>query len=173
MANLVEDFEDSTFNVTFTQSSGSDLPWARSQVSVRSGGGSWAYKSGDIADSGDESVDTISSMDLAVPEGATHIQFWYLVSSEEDFDWFTVYLYDGSSSEVVLDISGDGEWTQSDLISVSGIESVIFQYAKDEIVSENLDAAFIDDVTFTVPTIATPVGIPGFTSRPNRVWRLR
>lgn len=159
MATITEDFEDTTYNVSFI----GGHAWGRSQLSVRPGGGEWAFKSPVTAHGG------TSDLHIIVPDGAVTLQFWYVVSSEENWDFFRVFTYDGVDYTQFLVAHGIGVWTQSSVIDVSGADWIMFRYAKDDGNSIGLDAAFIDDVTFTTPAVA---GIPSFTSRPNRVWRL-
>jgi hypothetical protein len=137
---ISEDFEDDTFNVTITGD------WVRSNAAAH--GGTWSFGSPDI-DNG-QSADAV----VTVPSGATHVQFWYKVSSEAGFDEFRVII----NSVVVLEASGEIDWTQSAALALDGATDVTFRYIKDSSVTEGTDEAFIDDLIFS-EVIFEPDGI--------------
>ncbi|MFG1709225.1 hypothetical protein ACFLIM_39145 [Nonomuraea sp. M3C6] len=132
MAAILEDFEDATLNLTIT--------------------GTWARAS-DFAAVGTSSLKSATITDLqatnavvTVPTGATSLTFSYRVSSEEDFDKFHV-LIDGVE---VLTQSGEIDWTPA-TFNVTGKSQVTFSYTKDESFPSGADAAWVDQIEFTVP----------------------
>ncbi|MBT2234768.1 hypothetical protein [Nonomuraea sp. NEAU-A123] len=137
MATILEDFEDATLNLTITGN------WAR--ASDFAAVGTSSLKSADIDDDGaTEAV-------VTVPTGATSLTFYYRVSSEATYDEFHV-LIDGVE---VLTQSGEIGWTPA-TFNVTGKSLVMFRYDKDPDVSSGLDAAWVDQITFTVPDTGTP-----------------
>lgn len=139
---LAEDFEDTSYNVT---PSGT---WARS--STTSHGGTWSLRSAVIADNG------FTDATFTVPAGATSVQFWYRASSEASFDFFQFY----TPGTLQLQASGDTGWLQSASYPVTAGQTLTFRYIKDSAVAANLDAAFIDDLTFSGPSLP---GVDQFT----------
>ncbi|GAA1770037.1 hypothetical protein [Nonomuraea bangladeshensis] len=137
MATILEDFEDATLNLTITGD------WARTSGS--SAFGTWSLKSKTIGANG------TTSAEVTVPAGATSLTFYYRVSSELDWDKFLV-LVDGAT---VLTQSGEVAWTSTTL-NVTGKSKVIFRYTKDDSFNQGGDAAWVDQLTFTVPDVGTP-----------------
>ncbi|SDH69078.1 hypothetical protein SAMN05421505_12094 [Sinosporangium album] len=135
MITIVENFEDTNYNVVITGA------WAR--TSARAYAGSWSYSNNDISDNG------IADAVVQVPAGAGTMQFRYSVSSEATYDVLRVLL-DGSVQ--VLETSGEVAWTLSSVIDVMGRSTVVFRFSKDSSQSAGADAAFIDNLTFTVET---------------------
>lgn len=136
---LVEDFEDENFVVTV------------------SGNGRWATTA-DRAQTGTRSVHNITIADgvtadltLTAPVDATAVRFWYSVSSESGYDFFRFLL----AGVQQFQASGEVAWTQSTTYPLTGGEVLTFRYIKDSSAVAGLDAAFVDNVEFTVPA---PVG---------------
>ncbi|MEV0379793.1 hypothetical protein [Nonomuraea sp. NPDC050643] len=138
MATILEDFEDATLNLTITGT------WARAN-DFAALGTSWSLKSASIA--GDGTTEAL----VTVPAGATSLTFHYRVSSESDFDIFHVLIDDAE----MLVISGEVDWTPA-TFNVTGRSRVTFQYTKDPDVDSGLDAAWVDQIAFTVPDTGTP-----------------
>ncbi|MFM9669331.1 hypothetical protein [Streptomyces galilaeus] len=133
---IVEDFEDSTLNVTFT--SAGALPWARSTNRFQYG--SWSYRSGAITNNQD------SDAILAIPYGARSLSFWYRTVSEPAGAGFTGdYLSVIVNGSEVLRASGDTPWTLRTL-DVTGVSAVTFRYHKDNSSAVGDDSAYIDQV---------------------------
>ncbi|TMR97549.1 hypothetical protein [Nonomuraea basaltis] len=130
MAVIVEDFEDDTLAVSVTGD------WTRTDVQPLQGG--FCYRSAVIED------DQTSDVVVAVPPGATTVEFWYRVSSEATYDIFDVFL----DMRTALQLSGDVEWTYSGRLSVVGVSHVTFLYSKDGSQFAGEDAAFIDQLIF-------------------------
>jgi hypothetical protein len=139
-STIVEDFEDTTYNVA---PSGT---WARSNTSAN--GGTWSLRSAAIGHG------ATTDATVTVPSGATSVRFWYRVSSESGFDYFR-FLIAGAQQ---FQASGNGVWTQSASYAVTPGQVLTFRYIKDGSTVANLDAAFIDDLVFTVPA---PTNHPG------------
>ncbi|HUR07009.1 MAG TPA: hypothetical protein VM347_31000 [Nonomuraea sp.] len=137
MATITEDFEDATLNLTI----GGD--WARAQDYAAFG--TWSLKSATIVANG--TTDAV----VTVPAGATSLTFYYRVSSEFNFDKFHVLI---DSEEVLLN-SGEVPWTPA-TFNVTGTSQVIFRYTKDRDVDSGSDAAWVDEIEFTVPDTGTP-----------------
>lgn len=136
---VVEDFEDTTYEVTATD--GGNLPWARSSAHFNSG--SWSLRSGAITNN--QTSDWI----VSVPGGATEMRFWYWTSSEAAGAGFEgdrlLVLVDGVQ---VLRAQGTTPWTQA-IADVSSASTVTFRYAKDNSSAAGEDAVHIDDLRFT------------------------
>jgi hypothetical protein len=142
MADVLEDFEDATLAVAITN--GGNAAWAR--TSTQAHAGSWSLKSGTIGDS--QSSDAI----VTVPAGATTVQFWYRVSSESGFDFFR-FLIAGVQQ---FQASGTVGWTQSAAYAVTPGQQITFRYIKDGSALGGEDAAYVDDIVFTVPADPPP-----------------
>jgi hypothetical protein len=79
------------------------------------------------------------------------IRFYYKVSSEFQWDVFQFYIDD----ELMLNKSGEVDWTFASLPITAGNHHLQWIYSKDEFVSSGFDAAWIDDIEFPAGTIAT------------------
>ncbi|HEY6225978.1 MAG TPA: immunoglobulin domain-containing protein, partial [Verrucomicrobiae bacterium] len=77
--------------------------------------------------------------------GPGTLSFWWKVSSEPDYDLFSLYL-DG---DLIENHSGEFDWTQKSLVIPNGVHTVRWTYAKDANLSQGQDAAWVDQVTFT------------------------
>jgi len=138
--SITEDFEDTTYQFTISGDPNGNN-WFRSTTSVRSHGGSYAYKSAAISHS------QSSRTYFTVPAGATTLQFWYRVSTEATWDIFYL-LFDGAVAD---SDSGSKSWTQSPAYDVTGVTTVQFQYIRDSSLGGGSNAVWIDDVSFEVP----------------------
>lgn len=114
---------------------GGDAAWFRTTDEAFSG--SWSFRSGVITH--DEQSDAV----IIVPDRAIKMTLMYLVSSEEDFDFFQVHL----DEELALEASGEVDWTRA-VFDVSGVTTATLRYFKDSSVSDGSDAAFVDDLSF-------------------------
>ncbi|UBU16662.1 hypothetical protein [Nonomuraea gerenzanensis] len=133
MATILEDFEDDTFALTI------EGDWARDNEFAALGT-SWSLKSADIG--GEATTEVV----VIVPAGATSLSFYYKVSSELDYDEFHVLIDD---VEVLLN-SGEVDWTEA-TFTLTGASQVTFLYTKDDSIDRGRDAAWIDQIQFTVP----------------------
>lgn len=130
---VVEDFEDTTYAVPISGT------WTRTSATANTG--SWSLRSAVIGHSA--TTDAV----VTVPAGATAMQFAFRVSSESGFDFFRIFI----DAAQVGETSGLGTWTASPAYDVTGASTVTFRYVKDVSVVAGDDAAYIDDLTFTVP----------------------
>lgn len=137
---IVEDFEDTTYTVPFTGT------WARSSTSANTG--SWALRSAAIGNN------STTDATVTVPTGATSVRFAYRVSSESGFDFFR-FLIAGTQQ---FQASGAGVWTQSASYAVTPGQVLTFRYVKDSNTVAGSDAAWVDDIVFTVPAPVKPPG---------------
>ncbi|MDF5756644.1 hypothetical protein [Spongiactinospora sp. TRM90649] len=133
MAGIVEDFEDATLAVTLSGT------WTRSTTQARTG--SWSLRSAVIGGNG--TTDAV----VQVPSGATSVRFYYRVSSESGYDYFRMLV--GATEQLAT--SGEVGWTLSPAYSVAGASTITFRYQKDGVDEAGDDAAWIDDLVFTVP----------------------
>lgn len=89
-----------------------------------------------------------------IPATATHIRFWWRVSSENNADFFRVYKDAIVPGNLMLQASG----TTNDVyavavLDVTGAATVTFRYIKDGSLSGGLDRAIIDDIEWIIPGI--------------------
>lgn len=138
---VTENFEDATLNVTITGT------WARASGTAHTG--TWSLKSATIGHSAQ--TDAV----VTVPAGATSMTFWYKISSESGFDWVRFFL-DGVQYFVETPTSGEHDW-QRITVDVTGVSAVTFRYVKDSGVVGGSDAAWIDDLSFTIPPISAGI----------------
>ncbi|MCH2155364.1 MAG: S8 family serine peptidase [Opitutales bacterium] len=118
-------------------------PWSPTSSIVYSG--SSALRSNDISNSE-------SSSFTAVIEGPATVNFFWKVSSEEDYD-FLKFSVDGV---LVEEISGDVDWTAQSLTLESGTHTLLWTYSKDFSVSSGLDAGFVDALTVFDGSVSLP-----------------
>lgn len=133
MADLVEDFEDTTYVVPISGT------WARSNSRAHTG--TWSFKSAVIADG--ESTEAV----FTVPADALTVTFWRRLSSEPGQDFLRFFL----DTTQQFASSGDVDWILSPTYNVSAVSTITFRYSKSAAGSVGDDAAYIDDVTFTFP----------------------
>lgn len=105
----------------------------------------------DAAQSG-AALDTQEAWMQTTVAGPGQLTFWWKVSSESNFDYLEFYL-DG-----VLQsgrISGEVNWQQKSYNLNEGLHTLRWRYAKDELVAQGQDRAWVDQVTLHLPpTIA-------------------
>lgn len=77
--------------------------------------------------------------------GPGTLSFWWLVSSERDFDFLEFYIND----DLEAAISGEEGWSQYSLELGSGPHTLRWRYAKDSSNYEGADAAWLDEVQFS------------------------
>jgi formylglycine-generating enzyme required for sulfatase activity len=75
-------------------------------------------------------------------EGPAVVSFWWRVSSEDRYDFFT-YSVDGVVQE---SISGNGVWLNRSLSLGAGRHALRWTYRKDNTVSRDQDAGYLDEV---------------------------
>lgn len=135
---ILEDFEDTNLNFTFT----GDWIRATNVALSASHSGSCALRSKVI---GDNSKST-STFQFNIPSGAINIEFEFKfkVSSEQSWDKFTASI---NSVNVVNQVSGEVNWTTYRNTSLSaGTHVIKFEYSKDGSANSGLDLVYIDDI---------------------------
>ncbi|CAM4172870.1 M4 family metallopeptidase [Pseudoalteromonas byunsanensis] len=73
------------------------------------------------------------------------LSFDYLVSTEESYDFLTVYL----DNEQILRLSGEHDWQSFERTITAGSHRILFEYSKDGSVARGLDAVFIDNLNIS------------------------
>lgn len=99
-----------------------------------------AARSGAIGDDGDSWIETSLV-------GPGTLNFWWRVSSDDNngYDWLLLEV-DGDYYD---EIAGDSGWNQYEIQFGPGSHTVRWTYFKDASGVANLDAAFLDEVSFT------------------------
>jgi alpha-tubulin suppressor-like RCC1 family protein len=112
-----------------------------------------AAQSGAISNSTDTYLETTVT-------GPGTLTFWWMVSSEEYFDFLSFYI--GSDTPYVARISGEVDWEQETFLIGSGSHTLMWIYAKDPDVSVGEDAGWLDQVSFVPTPMPLPVqlGVP-------------
>lgn len=137
---LTEDFEDATLDLTIVSNN-----WIRTTTQAKTG--TWSWTNTDIADN--QQSDAV----ITVPDGATSISFWYMVSSEGGWDYFRFFI----AGVQQFQAAGSVAWTQANY-SVTPGQQLTFRYMKDGTTSSGSDSAWVDDIVFqgTVQPPPTP-----------------
>lgn len=126
-SEIVENFEDTTYNIQFSGS------WGRVTDASHSVGGSLAPINPVDGDNNDVIVQ--------IPSGAQTVQFWYkLQAFEVGFDFFQVNV--GSDIRLVDDV--DVNWKQSEVIDVTGETEMTLRFFYGD-----TGLCWVDDITFT------------------------
>ncbi|MEU6712956.1 hypothetical protein ABZ897_15860 [Nonomuraea sp. NPDC046802] len=159
MATIVEDFEDTAFNIVMAG------PWIRSDTAAQTG--SWSLRSPLTTTN-----NTSYNADIAIPPSATTVTFHYRVSSESTYDLFNTLL-DGVQVAAVSGKSGEIPWTPATL-DVTGKTTLTFQYKKDPSDRDGSDCAWVDNLVFTMPVADTerpsvPTNLRATRTTPTRV----
>ena len=123
-------------NTSLVWTTGGDAPFFAQTTTFYFGGS--AAQTGRIRD--DQSTYLSTSV-----TGPGTLSFYWKVSSERNFDFFTTYL-DG-----VLKYrwSGSTSWYKSELTIPVGTHTVKWEYVKDSLLSSGQDAGWVDNVVFT------------------------
>ncbi len=132
---IIEDFETGDFTKYDWQFSAT--PWNITTETTH--GGTYAAKSGAISENGSTSM-TLSVNVVA----AGSMSFWYMVSSEANYDKLHFYI-DGNE---VNSWSGESAWTEVTTAVTTGTHTFAWTYTKDGSVSNGSDCAWIDDISF-------------------------
>lgn len=90
---------------------------------------------------------------FSIPATSTAIRFWERVSSEANFDFLSVYKDSVSPGNLLFQNSGTANTWAQHTLDITGATQVIFRYNKDSSGSSGLDAAFIDDIQWIIPSI--------------------
>jgi len=129
----------------------SDIDWSTSGAIGWTGEQTTTFDGTDAAQSGAVPNGKDSSLTATV-NGPGTLKFVWKVSSELDYDLFSLYL-DG---DLVEYHSGEFDWTQKSITIPNGVHKVRWTYAKDANLSEGADAAWVDQVQFTSITGQPP-----------------
>jgi hypothetical protein len=133
---MLEDFETGDFSQYEWEMSG-DLPWIIDNFDPYQG--QWCMRSGDIDDN---QTSTISvTMDVLI---AGQISFYYLVQSENNYDFLKFYV----NGVMQQQWAGDTGWGYAEFDVSAGEITFKWSYVKDYSVSTGLDAGYIDFITF-------------------------
>ena len=123
-------------NIRLLWTTGGDAPFA-AQTTTSYYGGS-ALQTGRIGNN--QSTYLATSV-----TGPGTLSWYWNVSSEDGYDFFTVYL-DGATR---YRRGGQGSWTKSTLDIPAGSHTVTWEYVKDDLVSSGQDAGWVDYVTLS------------------------
>lgn len=123
---------------TITNAIQSSAAWTRTNTQAHTG--SWSLRSGVILDN------QVSDAVVTIPAGATTAQYWYRLDTEDGFDYLQVF----KGTTLVSQVTGIIGWTQSAVIDVTGFTTLTFRYYKDRSTVGGADAAWIDDLTFSI-----------------------
>ncbi|MFH1857241.1 MAG: FKBP-type peptidyl-prolyl cis-trans isomerase, partial [Candidatus Omnitrophota bacterium] len=95
---------------------------------------------------GNESHDSVVSMEkIFILEEAGEVNFYWKVSSEEDYDYLKFYIDDVEQ----VKISGEVDWESRSYDLSAGEHILKWMYEKDGSDSEGSDAGWIDDINVT------------------------
>ncbi|MFJ8268535.1 hypothetical protein [Peribacillus asahii] len=137
ISRIVEDFEDDVFNFNFNGS------WYRSSFRAYNG------TSGFRSDSIDHSETSMSDFDITVREGAIgKLSFFYWVSSEQNEDFFEVWVTDDTDKQtMLLKASGvDEKWRYFSTVFPSGKYKITLIYDKDRSANRGYDRVVLDQI---------------------------
>lgn len=132
-----ESFESGTFLV-FPWINSGNKPWITNDDYAIDG--NMSARSGMISHN-EKSNLTIRS----IYEKADSLRFWYKVSSEQSYDYFSFTLND----KELLRKSGETGWVRVSVPVPAGINRMEWNYRKDNSVSHGSDAAWIDLIDFS------------------------
>ncbi|MEO0017200.1 MAG: hypothetical protein RLZZ522_483, partial [Verrucomicrobiota bacterium] len=150
------DFSNANFEIRYVPSLAEALD-KTDVVWVTAGNANWlaqtttthdgtdAGASGDIADNGQSYAQTTLT-------GPGTLTFWWKVSSESGWDYLRFLVDNVEQTGTLAKISGEVQWVQKTASIPAGSHTVKWLYDKDSIVSSGLDAGFLDQVSYSVPT---------------------
>ena len=117
--------------------------WSSSGNAPWFGQGSVTHDSADAAQSGWLTNSQSSYLDTTLVGPGT-LKFWWKVSSETNYDFLRFYV-DGVSKII---ISGEVDWQQQTFALPAGSQTLRWAYTKDSTLSQGLDAAWLDQVSY-------------------------
>jgi len=144
--SFTDDFESGDLLKLNWASSGA-LPWVVQTNTVLAG--NFSARSGAIANR------QTSSLILTTNLASGTVSFFFKVSSEPEFDYFSFYI-DGVQQQKS---SGELDWTTFTTQVGSGSHTLEWRYTKDQNGTSGLDAAFIDNVNLPI-RLATDASSP-------------
>lgn len=151
-------YQESLENI-LNWTSGGSVQWYVQGSYIYSG--STALASGGIGDNQESWIET-------TVEGPGFIDFWWKVSSEISYDYYT-FLVDG---KVVESISGDLDWQEKTLNVGKGVHTFRWRYSKDKAFAAGLDRGFLDRVHFITPAAVITVQPEGTHQKEGTTVRL-
>ncbi len=148
--SLAEALEDA--NLAWT--TGGQVPWYGQQIVSHDGAD--AAQSGIIADAHESWLQT-------TVVGPGTLEFWWQVSSEQDFDWLRFHIDDVLKEQ----ISGEVDWQQQQFAIPEGSHTLEWRYVKDPADSAGQNRGWLDQVSFVAAT-----GGPMIATQPasQTVW---
>ena len=124
-----------------------------------------AVKSAEIGDFGETCLASI--IDTGVVGGG-RLSYYFKVSSEEGYDYLTIMV----NRREVGRYSGEVDWTLQTHDFTTGMNIIEWCYIKDGSGDSGSDAAFLDDFSYTVSGLISPIPILGDVSSSaiNMLW---
>ncbi|MCB2156090.1 hypothetical protein KQI84_14530 [bacterium] len=149
-----------------------DLVWGDSVASISPWFSQTAYTHDGVDAARSGAVGNVQQSDLTtVVQGPGTLSFWWKVSSQNDsgagrYD-ILYFWYDNSVGMTM--IFGDVDWEQKVIEIPEGTHTLNWSYAKDIGGSAGLDAAFLDQVTWSTGGSDTtpPENVSGFNAQPG------
>ena len=102
----------------------------------------------DAAQSGPMTDNQSNSIETTVV-GPGNLTFWWMVSSESNWDYLRFYIDGLEQTGSLAKISGTVDWTQKTVAIPVGSHTVKWAYTKDTSVSSGADAGWVDEVVYT------------------------
>ncbi len=143
VGKIRESFESSSFNI-FPWINISSIPWTIS--STASYDGNFSAKSGAIPDKG-----TTTMMMRNFYSTADSIKFFYKVSSEFNYDFFSFKL----NGTEIFRKSGEADWAQKVIAVPAGLNKMEWIYSKDSNDKSGSDCAWVDMIDFAGSSAVT------------------
>ena len=144
---IIEDFESGGFTSYEWEFSG-NANWLINQQNPYEG--TYSAKSGDINDS------QTSVLYITVDVSASdQISFYYMVSSEPNYDYLRFYI----DSDMQDEWSGSVSWTAASYPVTAGTHTFKWEYSKDISVSTGSDLAGVDYIIFPPFAGVSPLGV--------------
>ena len=138
---ILEDFEDTTYQFTFT---GNATPWARDTTASNAYAGSGSWKAAAITPTSGTHKQTTTQFSYTVPAGSINptVSGYYKVSSELGYDFFSIQV---NGVEQVRD-SGNQTWKHFSYPLAIGSNTILFTYDIDGATSAYSNTAWIDNI---------------------------
>lgn len=85
--------------------------------------------------------------------GPGKLSFWWRVSSEPNADFLSLFI----NGEMIDAISGETGWLHKEVLLPAGTNLVFWEYSKDFVLAEGLDAGWLDEVAFIPDVVKPPI----------------
>ncbi len=144
---ILEDFESGDFSSYEWEFSGNGN-WAINQQAPYEG--TFSAKSGDINDNQTSAL--YVTADIAT---ADQISFYYMVSSESNYDYLRFYI----DTQMLGEWSGTVPWTAASYPVTAGTHTFKWEYSKDVSVSTGSDLGGVDYIIFPPFAGVSPLGV--------------